>query len=66
VHIEFVYGSFSIMPKRACSIPRATLGLAIIFLSMLVLSLLRTRWKRFSQKTKSAPTTPERPIPANI
>ena len=63
VHIEFVYGSFSIMPKRACSIPRATLGLAIIFLSMLALSLLRTRWKRSSQKTKSAPTAPERPIP---
>lgn len=64
VHIEFVYGSLSIMPKRACSIPRATLGLAIIFLSMLALSLLRTRWKRSSQKTKSAPTASERPIPA--
>jgi len=64
VHIEFVYGSLSIMPKRACSIPRATLGLAIIFLSMLALSLLRTRWKRSSQKTKSAPIAPERPIPA--
>ncbi len=64
VHIEFVYGSLSIMPKRACSIPRATLGLAIIFLSMLALSLLRTRWKRSSPKTKSAPSVPERPIPA--
>ncbi len=62
VQIEFVYGSLSIMPKRACSIPRATLGLAIIFLSMLALSLLRTRWKRSSQKTKSAPTASERPI----
>ncbi|HKI10627.1 MAG TPA: heparan-alpha-glucosaminide N-acetyltransferase domain-containing protein [Candidatus Acidoferrum sp.] len=64
VHIEFVYGSLTIMPKRACSIPRATLGLAIIFLSMLALSLLRTRWKRSSQKTKSAPIAPERPITA--
>ena len=64
VHIEFVYGSLTIMPKRACSIPRATLGLAIIFLSMLALSLLRTRWKRSSQKTKSAPIAPERPIAA--
>ncbi len=62
VHIEFVYGSLTIMPKRACSIPRAALGLAIIFLSMLALSLLRTSWKRRSQKTKSAPTAPERPI----
>jgi len=62
VHIEFVYGSLTIMPKRACSIPRTTLGLAIIFLSMLALSLLRTSWKRRSQKTKSAPAAPERPI----
>ena len=62
VHIEFVYGSLSIMPKRACSIPRATVGLAIIFFSMLALSLLRTRWKSSHQKTKGAPTASERPI----
>jgi uncharacterized membrane protein len=65
VHIEFVYGTLSIMPKRACSIPRATLGLAIIFLSMLALSIVRTRWKRSVQKAKGAPAAPERPIPAN-
>ena len=65
VHIEFVYGSLTIMPKRACSIPRATLGLTIVFLSMLALSLLRTRWRRFSEKKKSAPAMPERPVPAN-
>ncbi len=64
VHIEFVYGSFSIMSKRACSIPRATLGLAIIFLSMLALSLLRTQWKRRAQKTKGAPSASERLMPA--
>lgn len=64
VHIEFVYGSLSIMRKRACSIPRATLGLAIIFLATLALSLLRTRWKRSHPKTKGAPTTSGRPIPA--
>ncbi len=64
VHIEFVYGSFSVMPKRACSIPRATLGLAIIFLSMLALSLLRTQWKRRAQKTKGAPSASERLMPA--
>ncbi len=47
VHIEFVYGRFSILPKRACSIPRASVGLLAIFLFMLVLSLARTRidWK---------------------
>jgi len=46
VHIEFVYGGMSILPKRACSIPKATLGLFLIFLAMLVLSLLRTRYKK--------------------
>jgi uncharacterized membrane protein len=46
VHIEFVYGGLSIMPKRACSIPKATFGLLMIFLAMLALSILRTRFKR--------------------
>ena len=43
VHIEFVYGRFSILPKHAQSIRRASLGLATIALAMLGLSLLRTR-----------------------
>src|SRR6266851_1802598 len=43
VHIEFVYGRFSILPKRLNSIPAATLGLATIFSAMLLLSLARTR-----------------------
>jgi uncharacterized membrane protein len=46
VHIEFVYGGLSILPKRRCSIAYASLGLLIIFLAMLALSLLRTRWKK--------------------
>jgi uncharacterized membrane protein len=45
VHIEFVYGRFSIFPKRAQSIPMASLGLLIIFTAMVLLSLARTRWK---------------------
>jgi len=45
VHIEFVYGRFSILPKGNCSIPKATLGLAVIFLAMLGLSMWRTKWK---------------------
>jgi uncharacterized membrane protein len=48
VHIEFVYGRFSILPKRGCSILRATLGLCVIFLAMLALSLMRTRFKKGS------------------
>jgi uncharacterized membrane protein len=46
VHIEFVYGRLSILPKRGCSIPKATLGLFVIFLAMLALSILRTRYKK--------------------
>jgi uncharacterized membrane protein len=45
VHIEFVYGRFSILPKGQCSIWKASAGLLVIFLAMLALSVLRTRWK---------------------
>ena len=52
VHIEFVYGRFSILPKRAQTISTASRGLLDIFLFMLILSLLRTRidWKRIDWK----------------
>jgi uncharacterized membrane protein len=43
VHIEFVYGRFSILPQRSESVLGASKGLLIIFLSMLVLSILRTK-----------------------
>jgi uncharacterized membrane protein len=46
VHIEFVYGRLSILPKGRCSIAKATIGLATIFVAMLGLSILRTRWKK--------------------
>ncbi|HXZ18966.1 MAG TPA: heparan-alpha-glucosaminide N-acetyltransferase domain-containing protein [Candidatus Acidoferrales bacterium] len=42
VHIEFVYGRFSLLPKHASSIPVATVGIIAVFLGMLVLSLIRT------------------------
>jgi uncharacterized membrane protein len=45
VHLEFVYGRFSILPKRAQSIRSASLGLLTIFLAMLLLAFLRTRLK---------------------
>jgi fucose 4-O-acetylase-like acetyltransferase len=48
VHIEFVYGRLSILPKRQCSIAKATAGLLVIFAAMTVLSILRTNWKRKS------------------
>ena len=47
VHIEFVYGRFSLLPKRAVGIGTASRGFLEICLFMLVLSMLRTRidWK---------------------
>lgn len=54
VHIEFVYGRLSILPKHGCSIPKATAGLVVIFLAMLGLSILRTRYKRGTVKALPA------------
>ncbi|MGA8215615.1 MAG: heparan-alpha-glucosaminide N-acetyltransferase domain-containing protein [Candidatus Sulfotelmatobacter sp.] len=45
VHIEFVYGRFSILSKHSVSIRTASLGLLTIFLAMLTLACLRTRLK---------------------
>lgn len=45
VHIEFVYGRVSILPKHAESIRGASFGLLTIFLAMLILAFLRTRLK---------------------
>jgi len=52
VHIEFVYGRFSLLPKRAETVSTASRGLLEIFLFMLILSLVRTRidWKRIDWK----------------
>jgi uncharacterized membrane protein len=47
VHIEFVYGRFSILPKGQCSALKATAGLIVIFLAMLGLSVARTTWKKW-------------------
>lgn len=45
VHIEFVYGRVSILPKRAQTIGGATVGLLIICLAMLALAYIRTHFK---------------------
>jgi len=45
VHIEFVYGRFSILPKQSETIPMASVGLLIIFTAMVGLAMLRTRFK---------------------
>jgi len=51
VHIEFVYGRVSILPKHTETISQATLGLLIICAMMLALSIVRTRFK--SRRTKN-------------
>ena len=62
VHIEFVYGRFSLLPKRAETILGATRGLLEIVLFMLLLSLVRTKidwkktinWKRMTRRVQPA------------
>lgn len=45
VHIIFVYGRFSILPKHAMGVGAASLGLLVIFVAMVLLSLARTHFK---------------------
>jgi uncharacterized membrane protein len=45
VHIEFVYGRVSILPKRAVGIGTAALGLLIITVAMIALAYIRTHAK---------------------
>lgn len=45
VHIEFVYGRFSILTKRGQNIASASLGLLTIFLAMMMLAVWRGRTK---------------------
>jgi len=45
VHIEFVYGRVSILPKHGVGIRTASLGLLAISLAMLVLAYCRTKTK---------------------
>jgi uncharacterized membrane protein len=58
VHIEFVYGRFSILPKGQCSVAKASAGLLAIFLAMLALSLARTRWKKKPSMVSRADSAP--------
>ena len=45
VHIEFVYGRVSILPKHKMTIGGASVGLLVISLAMLALAYIRTRMK---------------------
>jgi len=46
VHIEFVYGRFSILPKASEGVGMATLGLLIVTAAMVLLALARLSWKK--------------------
>ncbi|HXY04713.1 MAG TPA: heparan-alpha-glucosaminide N-acetyltransferase domain-containing protein [Terriglobales bacterium] len=59
VHIEFVYGRFSILSKRSQNIVTASWGLLTIFVAMLLLSIIRTSlkgrgWKKLAWMRKPA------------
>ena len=47
VHIEFVYGRFSILPKGSEGIGMATIGLAVIFAAMTALATIRNRFPKW-------------------
>jgi uncharacterized membrane protein len=61
VHIEFVYGRVSILPKHAMSIGGASAGLLVITLAMLALAYIRTHaksWKKDSGPGGTADSSP--------
>jgi uncharacterized membrane protein len=45
LHIEFVYGRFSILAKRSQNIPAATAGILLIFAAMVAVAAMRNRAK---------------------
>jgi len=45
VHIVFVYGHLSIMPKHQQTIASATVGIAMVTAAMTLLAVVRLRWK---------------------
>ena len=59
VHIEFVYGRVSILPKHSEGIAGATGGLAVIAGAMLALAYIRTHTKGWARRLGRAPVTAE-------
>ena len=56
VHIEFVYGRVSILPKRAQTIGSATAGLVVITLAMIALAYIRTHARGWMKKPGTTTT----------
>jgi hypothetical protein len=65
VHIEFVYGKYSILPKRAVGIGTASVGLLSITLAMLALAYVRTHTKGWMKGRGLELLTWQRSRPAN-
>jgi uncharacterized membrane protein len=61
VHLEFVYGRFSILRKHECGVGKATIGLIVIFLGMWSLSLWRTEAKETTIRV-----LPQQPQPVSL
>jgi uncharacterized membrane protein len=61
VHIEFVYGRVSILPKHAVGMRTASIGLLGITLAMVLLAYARTRLKGRGPEILSS--RPRRPVP---
>jgi uncharacterized membrane protein len=61
VHLEFVYGRVSILPRRAVGIGPASVGLLIIFLAMLLLAYGRTHMNVWIKNVAPAGTTKSNP-----
>jgi uncharacterized membrane protein len=57
VHIEFVYGRLSILPKSRSTILLATAGMVVIFAAMLGISIWRTRAKKRAAVTLQSART---------
>jgi len=47
VHMEFVYGGLSILPKRSVGVGTATVGLIVIFVAMTALATIRNRYSKW-------------------
>ncbi|HKV24423.1 MAG TPA: heparan-alpha-glucosaminide N-acetyltransferase domain-containing protein [Candidatus Acidoferrum sp.] len=58
VHIEFVYGRFSILPKRQSTVLEASIGLLAIIVAMVFLSILRTSWKKRRARAEKLAAAP--------
>jgi uncharacterized membrane protein len=50
LHIEFVYGRFSILAKHSQSIPMATAGIVVVFAAMVAVAAIRNRLKGRGQR----------------